>query len=232
MVSAHYPPNFTSGGTLQPRRLARGLRDRGHDVSVFAGWLGDRPPLSTWAEEDETGLPIRWITVTPWTGWDDPRNFDNPEVAAAFAAHLAEVRPDIVHLHSIQTLGVGLVEAARAAGARVVVTMHDFWWICSRQFLVDRAFHPCSEVVDLGTCQCEQGRAALDARNARLAEAPPRRRPRAGAVPLGHRHPRGERGGPRSGGGRRERDGRGVGAARSTPPRTGSASSSPAGPTR
>ena len=170
MASAHYPPNFTSGGTLQPRRLARGLRDRGHAVSIFAGWLGDRPPLTTWDEVDETGLPIRWISVTPWTGWDDPRNFDNPEVAAAFADHLAEARPDVVHLHSIQTLGVGLVEAAREAGTRVVVTMHDFWWTCARQFLVDRDFHPCSEVVDLGGCQCEQGRAALDRRNARLAE--------------------------------------------------------------
>ena len=32
LVSAHYPPNFVSGGTLQPQRLAHGLRDRGHDV--------------------------------------------------------------------------------------------------------------------------------------------------------------------------------------------------------
>jgi glycosyltransferase involved in cell wall biosynthesis len=171
VASAHYPPNFTSGGTLQPRRLARGLRDRGHDVSVFAGWLGDRAPLSTWDDVDETGLPIRWIATTPWTAWDDPRNFDNPDVTAAFAAHLAEARPEIVHLHSIQTLGVGLLEAARDAGARVVVTMHDFWWTCQRQFLVDRDFHPCSEVVDLGGCACEQGRPALERRNARLAEA-------------------------------------------------------------
>ena len=60
-VSAHYPPNFVSGGTLQPQRLSRGLRDRGHDVSVFAGWLGERPTLDEWEEPDETGMSVHWI---------------------------------------------------------------------------------------------------------------------------------------------------------------------------
>ena len=40
-VSAHYPPNFVSGGTLQPQGIARGLAARGHESHVFAGWLGD-----------------------------------------------------------------------------------------------------------------------------------------------------------------------------------------------
>jgi hypothetical protein len=55
LVSAHYPPNFVSGGTLQPQRIARGLRARGHDVRVFAGCLDSRRrPLDTWEEIDET----------------------------------------------------------------------------------------------------------------------------------------------------------------------------------
>src|SRR3954447_14607568 len=35
VVSAHCPPNFVSGGTLAPQRLARALRARGHEVSVY-----------------------------------------------------------------------------------------------------------------------------------------------------------------------------------------------------
>lgn len=155
VVSAHYPPNFVSGGTLQPQRLARGMRDRGHDVSVFAGWLGDRPPLEQWDEPDETGMAVRWVVTTPWTSWDDRRNFDNPRVAGLFAAHLAKQRPDVVHLHSLQTLGAGLVSVAKDSGARVIVTMHDFWWSCARQFLVTREFRPCSLVVDAGSCPCQ-----------------------------------------------------------------------------
>ena len=61
----------------------------------------------------------------------------------------------MVHFHSIQSLGAGMLPAAKAQGARVVVTMHDFWWLCSRQFLVDPCHRPCSLVVDAGVCGCE-----------------------------------------------------------------------------
>jgi glycosyltransferase involved in cell wall biosynthesis len=169
VVSAHYPPNFVSGGTLQPQRLARGLRSRGHDVRVFAGYLdADRTPLDTWSDVDETGLAVHWVVSTPFMGWSDPLNYDNPGVAERFARHLRDHPADVVHLHSLQTLGAGLVGVAKASGAATVVTMHDFWWVCARQFLVDRDGRPCSLVVSAGACECEAGRAHLEARTARL----------------------------------------------------------------
>ena len=172
LVSAHYPPNFVSGGTLQPQRLAQGLRERGHDVRVFAGHLDSRrPPLSAWQDVDESGVPVHWLVTTPWIDWAAERNYDNPEAADRFRQHLAEHPADVVHLHTLQGLGVGLVEAAAASGAATVVTMHDFWWACARQFLVDRAHRPCCLVVAAGDCACEDGRAHLDRRAARLAEA-------------------------------------------------------------
>ena len=170
VVSAHYPPNFVSGGTLQPQRLARGLLQRGHDVRVFAGHLDStRPPLEEWDEVDDVGLPVHWVVSTPWMGWADPLNYDNPAVADRFAAHLRAHPADVVHLHALQTLGAGLVAVAKASGAATVVTMHDFWWVCARQFLVDRDQRPCSLVVAAGGCSCEAGRAHLLERDERLA---------------------------------------------------------------
>ena len=67
-VSAHYPPNFVSGGTLQPQGIARGLAARGHESHVFAGWLGDRTPLDRWDEVDEHGVAVHWIAST---GFED-----------------------------------------------------------------------------------------------------------------------------------------------------------------
>lgn len=171
VVSAHYPPNFVSGGTLQPQRIARALRDRGHEVSVYAGWLGEGHEAgSTWDDTDETGLPIRWIATTPWTGWERRENFDNPLVAEDFRTHLARLRPDVVHLHALQSLGASLVPIAKAGGASVAVTMHDFWWCCARQFLVDRDLRPCSIVVDAGSCDCSVDHGWLQQRNAHLRE--------------------------------------------------------------
>jgi len=171
VVSAHYPPDFVSGGTLTPQRVARGLRSRGHDVSVYAGSLdAERAPASSWSEVEETGMQVRWVASWPWIGWDDLNCYDNKRIAADFAEHVARVRPDVVHFHSLQSIGAGLLPAARSAGAGVVVTMHDFWWICARQFLVDREYQPCCVVVDAGACECEVDRTWLEARTARLAE--------------------------------------------------------------
>jgi glycosyltransferase involved in cell wall biosynthesis len=168
-VSAHYPPNFVSGGTLQPQRISQGLRRRGHDVSVYAGWIGDRVPLESWADLDETGMPVRWIVSSPWIGWADERNWLNPPITEHFQAHVDALKPDIVHFHALQSLGAGLLPAAKATGAKVVVTMHDFWWLCSRQFLVSPDLVPCSLVVEAGTCRCEVDEAWRRRRTASLA---------------------------------------------------------------
>ena len=80
-MSGHYPPNFVSGGSLQPHRIARGPRDKGHEVFAYAGWFGpDRDPLQTWDDVDDSGLPVHWIVTTPWEPWSDDRNWDCPDV--------------------------------------------------------------------------------------------------------------------------------------------------------
>ena len=168
-VSAHYPPNFVSGGTLQPQRISQGLRDLGHEVSVYAGWIGDRTPLESWNDYDETGMAIQWVVSSPWIGWSDERNWLNPEIGNHFRNHIEQLKPDIVHFHALQSLGAGLLPIAKSIGAQVVVTMHDFWWLCSRQFLVSPQLKPCSLVVEAGTCQCEVDIAWRSNRAAKLA---------------------------------------------------------------
>lgn len=167
-VSAHYPPDFVSGGALIPQRFARGLRERGHETFVFAGKL-DAESLQV-SDSDDAGVPVRWIGNGDFLGWDDPRNIDNPGVVAAFCEYLDEVEPDIVHFHSIQTLGAGLLDEVKNRGIRTVVTMHDYWWACARQFFVPPNGEPCSPVVSAGGCECEKGRPSLEKRNAWLAD--------------------------------------------------------------
>src|SRR5690606_34900965 len=103
LVSAHYPPNFVSGGTLVPQRVARGLAERGHDVSVFAGRLDDGEAALTVSHGVDGAIPVTWINITPFTAWNDVNNYDSPGVAAAFADFLAAARPDVVHFPPLQT---------------------------------------------------------------------------------------------------------------------------------
>ncbi|WP_298460446.1 glycosyltransferase [uncultured Cellulomonas sp.] len=170
VVSSHFPPNFVSGGTLVPYRAALGLAQRGHEVFVYAGRIDPSSPDGEVTEERTAdGLTIRWVTCTSATEWASDTNFSNGEVEADFAAYLQAVRPDVVHVHAIQGFGGGLVPLARAAGAAVVITMHDLWWWCARQFMVEPSMHACPVVPAAGVCPCARDNAWLQARNHRLA---------------------------------------------------------------
>lgn len=168
-VSAHYPPDFVSGGSLVPRRFAHELARRGHESLVFAGRLKGVEPGEVLDEEFE-GVRVRWVGNSSFLGWADEKNVNNPKLSALFEEYLREVNPDVVHFHSIQTLGAQMLDIAKSHGYPTVVTMHDFWWVCARQFLVDREGEPCSPVVSCGNCRCEAGRGALLRRKGWLAD--------------------------------------------------------------
>jgi glycosyltransferase involved in cell wall biosynthesis len=170
VVSTLFPPNFVSGGTLQPQRMAHGLRRLGHEVEVFTGWTGDRPVHEVWKEVDSHGLPITWISNGRFHDPADQRNWWNPRAAAEFESLLDRFRPDVVDFNCMQGLGVGLVRAAVARGLRTVVTMHDFWWTCRRLFLVDEGLERCAIAADTGSCPCAVGVDAERERRRRLLE--------------------------------------------------------------
>lgn len=177
-VTAHLPPDFTSGATLLVERLAREAARRGHQVEVFSGAI--RQGLADGATRtdpatDERPFATRWIGTATRVDQDIDGNWDNALAAAAAADWLREFRPDVVHMHTLQTLGVGVVEAAVEAasgsGARTVVTMHDLWWWCSRLFLVDTQLRPCPLVTDIGTCACARSASWRRDRAERLGRA-------------------------------------------------------------
>ena len=144
VVSAHYPPNFVSGGTLQAAAPRPGLAARGHDVSrVRRLARRERPPSSVGRHRrHRPARPLdRHHAVD---GLGRRPQLGQPRRGRRLPAYLPSPprrRPPA--LPAVAGRGSGAA-AARASGARVVVTMHDFWWFCARQFLVDRDLQPCS----------------------------------------------------------------------------------------
>ncbi|MFZ5481735.1 MAG: glycosyltransferase [Myxococcota bacterium] len=53
------------------------------------------------------------------------------------AARCAGDRPDVVHVHHLHGLPLSTPTIAKRAGARVVMTLHDYWLACARGQLVD-----------------------------------------------------------------------------------------------
>lgn len=70
-------------------------------------------------------------------------SWHRPEVARALTDRIRRDRLDVVHVHHFSGVGFDAVPAARAAGARVVVTVHDHWIDCARGQRINRMGDRC-----------------------------------------------------------------------------------------
>jgi glycosyltransferase involved in cell wall biosynthesis len=129
-VAHGWPPAAIGGTEIYAAALADAQRRAGH---VVEHWCGG-----------ESLRPARGFRET----------FDRPDVDAAFAAACASLRPAVVHVHHLTGLSMGIPRVARAAGARVVVTLHDAWLACARGQLVDVAGARCPGPSEDRCVQC------------------------------------------------------------------------------
>lgn len=126
-------------------------------MAVFSGVLAPSRPMLQTTSEIQDGFPVTRIVTTDAFRDEAESNWRNPAVEPAFGAFLEEHRPEVVHFHSIQSLGASPIPLAKRFGAQVVVTMHDLWWVCQRQFCIDLTYRPCLPAVSPGSCACLLG---------------------------------------------------------------------------
>jgi glycosyltransferase involved in cell wall biosynthesis len=135
LVSPHYPPRFIGGVEHYTRRLAQRLRVAGHDVRVVAVERLDADHAEA-VQVDETsddGVPVSRLSLRRV----DARGaatytYDHPDIRAWFHGWLVRERPAVIHLQSGYLLGGAVLRAAAARQVPVIVTLHDFWFICPR----------------------------------------------------------------------------------------------------
>ena len=170
IVAAHYPPDFISGATLAAQRVAEGLAERGHEVFVFAGYIGPSAPDDQ-VRSRAKRVSVQWIFLEDGLDWSSRENYVNSRIGLLFDEFIMNVKPDVVHFEMLQAMGAPLVQIAKSRGAATVVTMHDFWWLCPRLFLADRELHPCPLLVEFGGCECQVGSSAKVKRERYLRDA-------------------------------------------------------------
>jgi glycosyltransferase involved in cell wall biosynthesis len=170
-VTAHYPPDFTSGATLQLRRVAQNVAAAGHEVMVLSGAITLGLADGATTTEVVDGVTVQWIGTAGRIEQDDDGNWLNPAATACAAGVMDRWRPDVVHAHALQTLGADLLAEAASRGIATVVTMHDLWWWCARLFLVDAQLQPCPLDTTHSACACARSAAWRRDRAARLAAA-------------------------------------------------------------
>lgn len=170
VITAHLPPDFVSGATLQVDRLARAMAALGHEVDVVSGAIAAGLDDGAVRTEQRDGFTVHWLGTADRVEQDDDRNWQNDHATDLVRRVIESRRPDVVHAHALQTLGAGGLAAAADAGIPCVVTMHDFWWWCARLFLVDRDMQPCPQPVVASDCACARTAAWRRARSDQLLD--------------------------------------------------------------
>jgi glycosyltransferase involved in cell wall biosynthesis len=151
-VNVFYRPQSFGGATLLLESLTRLLHARSDTrVSIFttapAGWL--KPHELERSHEE--GVPVIRIGIQDRPGWHE--EWWDEAAGESFREALRALRPDVVHFHAMQGFGAVLLEICKEENVPFVVTLHDAWWLCRRQFLVTAEGRYCGqERVNLNVC--------------------------------------------------------------------------------
>lgn len=152
-ANVYFSPRSFGGATFVAEQMVRRLQSL-PDVAVSV--VTSCPDL-----KDRGTVPLRYsvegcpvLAVRIPADQDRVAGLDNESATRPFRSWLAAVKPDVVHFHATQGLGLGLLRACIEAGIPYVVTLHDAWWLCDRQFMVRSDGQYCfQEKIQLRVCQ-------------------------------------------------------------------------------
>lgn len=125
-------PDDYGGVEIYTCNLAQELIAQGCEAAVLYPVIGQASPFTITAGSYQN-IPTYKLA----TGEFEPiTSIEHPETELAFEKFLNSHSFDIVHFHHThQHLPFSLLEVAQKAGARVSLTLHDFWFLCLRTHL-------------------------------------------------------------------------------------------------
>ncbi|MEO0482281.1 MAG: glycosyltransferase [Planctomycetota bacterium] len=142
-----------SGYNLSASELASGLSMSGHEVFYLQSGMRYDARIRPAVTKRET-----WRGIECYEVRNSPNvspaycNFTNPtgEIATPSQAHLVvdwleRVRAEVVHIHSLEGYGFDVIHAVRASGRPVVVTLHNYWMVCSQVDLLHNETTVCHD---------------------------------------------------------------------------------------
>ncbi|MCB9139759.1 MAG: glycosyltransferase [Caldilineaceae bacterium] len=152
-VTPFFPPDYTGGAEVSLYHSARGLMQRGVQVSILT--INMRMPETADHWYDLDGLHVhrvRFGSSLPGGEIFDPR------IYRSVRREIAALAPDIVHVHNASGASLAPHAAARHAGAPLVNTLHDHWLLCPNNMLLREDYTICDPAVHpQGCADCLRG---------------------------------------------------------------------------
>lgn len=150
-VTNGFPPTATAGVEQYTHQLSRGLRAH-HDVRVFCRESAAGHTDYEILDGTFDGLQVRRV-VNDFQHASQIQDFYlDRRIESIFEQTLREWQPDLVHFQHCIGLSASLLEVAARAGIPHLLTLHDYWFLCSRVQLLHRQGHICPGPIEHVNC--------------------------------------------------------------------------------
>jgi glycosyltransferase involved in cell wall biosynthesis len=139
-VGSGFVPWRIGGLVAYAEDLMQAQVRRGHEVACFFSGRHypyvSGPRLRRWRHR---GVAMLEVVNSPLAdhGRQPEPEISEPRLERMFARTLVELRPDVVHVQELAGLPSSLLEVARDFGLPVVMTLHDYFLLCSTFKLFD-----------------------------------------------------------------------------------------------
>ena len=147
----HFLPRYTAGAELYTYRLAKWLRAHGHEVEVVAieSISEGRPDQLTVVSDTYDGIPVHRLSFDIFKAPErDTWDYNNPLFYDWFCDYFRRTQPDLAHFQAGYLLGAAPLRAAEACQVPMVLTLHDYWFLCPRITLLRSNGDLCEHIPD------------------------------------------------------------------------------------
>jgi glycosyltransferase involved in cell wall biosynthesis len=155
IATHHFPPKYYAGAELYAYLLARHLIQSGNEVEVVTIESIEQGGLEPECTTDiYHGIKVHRLSYNHHLA---ARPFQllyrNPYVGMWFKRYLQEFQPDLLHVNSGYLLGGTVIEEAKSFGIPTALTLHEYWFLCPINSLLQTSGKVCSQPVPAARCK-------------------------------------------------------------------------------
>ena len=170
MANVLYNPISFGGATIVIEELSKRIQDlEGYEVTVFTGFFDthyDLPRPYDIVRYESNGVSVILLRF-PFP-LSQSQDYKNENIEEVFEEILLSLEPDLVHFHSIQQLSASIVKPCLSHKIPYVITLHDMWWLCEKQFMMNDKKQYCYQSkIDTNYCitECTANKEATQKRS-------------------------------------------------------------------
>lgn len=165
-------PNYKTGGlNLYCKDLAKCQRLDGHTVFLLypESFIGSHKPHIVKRGKNMFAI-LDALPMAITYGIDNPKRFMPVVEMHSFISFLKNIKPDIIHVHTIQGVNKEFFYVAKQLNIPMIFTTHDYYPICLKCVLLNSENKICSTPGDVTCTKCNIN-AGLSAKKQRIVQS-------------------------------------------------------------